>query len=170
MKKLPNSFFNQKTLDVAEKLVGKTLVRKIGNKIVRDTITEVEAYIGPQDLASHASKGRTKRTEVMHARAGTIYVYLIYGMYNMLNIVTEEKDFPAAILIRGTEKVSGPGRVAREFGVDKNLNGKMLGTKSGLWIEDAPLVSKYKILKTPRIGVEYAGDWKDKPYRFVLKN
>lgn len=169
MKKLPLSFFQKKTLNVARDLVGKTLVRKIGDKTVKDTITEVEAYIGPHDLASHSSKGRTPRTEVMHADPGTIYVYLIYGMYFMLNIVTEEKDFPAAILIRGTKNVRGPGRVAREFGIDKNLNGKLLGTKSGLWIEDAPRITEKNILRTPRIGVDYAGVWKDKPYRFVLK-
>ncbi|MES2214343.1 MAG: DNA-3-methyladenine glycosylase [Patescibacteria group bacterium] len=165
---LRRSFFGQKTLVVARDLVGKTLVRKIGDTIVRDTITEVEAYVGPHDLASHSSKGRTPRTEVMHARAGTIYVYLIYGMYFMLNIVTEEKDFPAAVLIRSTRTVKGPGRVAREFGIDKNLNGKMLGRLSGLWIEDAPRIPSSKIARTPRIGVDYAGKWKDKPYRFVL--
>ncbi|MDB5266839.1 MAG: putative 3-methyladenine glycosylase [Parcubacteria group bacterium] len=169
MSLLPSSFFEQKTLTAARALVGKTLVRKIGDKTVRDSITEVEAYVGPHDLASHSSKGRTARTEVMHGKPGTIYVYLIYGMYWMLNIVTEEKDFPAAILIRSTEKVKGPGRVAREFGIDKNLNGKKLGRASGLWIEDAPPVPSSKILRTPRIGVDYAGAWKDKPYRFVLK-
>ncbi len=170
MKRLPSSFFRDKTLKVARNLVGKTLVRKVGNKIVRDTITEVEAYIGPHDLASHSSKGRTKRTDVMHANPGTIYIYLIYGMYFMLNIVTEDKDFPAAVLIRGTKRVSGPGRVTREFGIDKNLNGKVLGYKSGLWIEDAPRISEKNILRTPRIGVDYSGIWKDKPYRFVLKD
>ncbi|MDB5254569.1 MAG: putative 3-methyladenine glycosylase [Parcubacteria group bacterium] len=170
MRKLPHSFFEQKTLKVARELIGKTLVRKIGNKTVKEIITEVEAYIGPHDLASHSSKGRTKRTEVMHAQAGTIYVYFIYGMYWMLNIVTEEKDFPAAVLIRATEKVKGPGRVAREFGIDKSLNGKMLNEETGLWIEDAPSVPHTQVIKTPRIGVDYAGAWKDKPYRFILKN
>jgi DNA-3-methyladenine glycosylase len=170
MKKLPNSFFDRKTLVVARDLLGKTLVRKIGNKTIKETITEVEAYIGPHDLASHSSKGRTPRTETMHAKPGTIYVYLIYGIYFMLNIVTERKDFPAAILIRATKNVTGPGRVAKKFKIDKNLNGKTLGTFSDLWIEDAPAIHTKNILRTPRIGVDYAGIWKDKPYRFVLKN
>src|SRR5687767_4392651 len=133
MKVDPNKFFKSKTLTVAKELLGKTLVRQIGNKIIRERITEVEAYIGPHDLACHSSKGRTARTEIMFKEAGTIYVYLIYGMYWMLNIVTEEKDYPAAILIRGTENVSGPGRVTREFDIDKKLNGKLLGKESGLW-------------------------------------
>lgn len=169
MKKVSKEFFEQKTLTVARDLLGKYLVRKVGNKIVREMITEVEAYVGPHDLASHSSKGRTKRTEVMHAEAGTIYIYLIYGMYWMLNIVTEAKDFPAAILIRSTENVKGPGRVAREFAIDKNLNGLKLGAKSGLWIEEGEKVSSKQILRTPRIGVNYAKEWADKPYRFVLK-
>lgn len=170
MKKLPLSFFNRETLSAAEELVGKTLVRKINNQIMREMITEVEAYIGPQDLACHASKGRTKRTEVLYQEPGTIYIYLIYGMHYMLNIVTEKKDYPAAILIRGTEKVRGPGRVTKEFRIDKTLNGKMLGTKSELWIEEGKSFSSKDILKTPRIGVDYAGVWKDKPYRFILKS
>lgn len=169
MSMLTSTFFNRKTLIVARGLIGKILVRKIGSKIIREKITEVEAYIGPHDLASHSSRGRTERTEVMHQEAGTIYVYLIYGMYWMLNIITEEKDFPAGVLIRSTEKVKGPGRVTREFGIDKSLNGKKLGKKTGLWIEEGEKISPSNILRTPRIGVDYAGDWKDKPYRFVLK-
>ena len=168
MKILPHSFFQRKTLVVAPELLGKILVRKIGNKIIREKITEVEAYIGPHDLASHSSKGRTKRTEAMHAPGGTIYVYFIYGMYFMLNIVTEEKDHPSGILIRSTEKVIGPGRVAREFKIDKSLYGKKLGRKTGLWIEDGEKLARKKILRTPRIGVDYAKEWAKKPYRFVL--
>lgn len=173
MKQLPKKFFEQKTLRVARELLGKYLVRKVGNKIIRDMITEVEAYVGPHDLASHSSKGRTPRTEVMHSEAGTIYVYFIYGMYFMLNIVTEEKDFPAAVLIRSTARVKGPGRVAREFGIDKSLNGKALGRASGLWIEDPSTSLRtrgQKIIRTPRIGVAYAKEWAEKPYRFVLKD
>lgn len=170
MKMLPLSFFDRKTLTVARDLVGKTLVRQIGNKIVRDTITEVEAYIGPHDLASHSSKGRTPRTEVMYQKAGTVYVYLIYGMYFMLNIITEKEGFPAGVLIRGTRKVNGPGRVAREFGIDLHLKGKALGKKTGLWIEKGESVNPRRILRTPRIGIDYAGEWKEKPYRFVLRD
>jgi len=169
MKILPHSFFQRKTLVVAKDLLGKYLVRRINGKIIREKITEVEAYIGPHDLASHSSKGRTKRTEAMHAHGGTIYVYFIYGMYYMLNIVTEAKDYPAGILIRGTEKTSGPGRVAKKFKIDKELYGKKLGNLSGLWIEQGEEISTIKILKTPRIGVNYAGIWANKPFRFLLK-
>jgi DNA-3-methyladenine glycosylase len=169
MKKVPNKFFERKTLVVAQDLIGKYLVRKTGKKIIREKITEVEAYIGPHDLASHSSKGRTKRTEAMHAKGGTIYVYFIYGMYFMLNIVTENRDYPAGILIRSTENVSGPGRVAKEFGINKTLYGKSLGYKTGLWIEEEENIKPKKILRTPRIGVDYAGIWAKKPYRFLLK-
>lgn len=170
MKALSASFFNKKTLRVALGLIGKTLVRKIGKKIVREKITETEAYVGSHDLACHSSRGRTKRNEPMFCEAGTIYVYFTYGMHWMLNIVTEEKDFPSAILIRGTENISGPARLTKKFKIDKNLNGKKLGKKTGLWIEDAQNVSARNILRTPRIGVAYAKEgWAEKPYRFILK-
>ncbi len=168
---LPNSFFNRKTLTVARELVGKILVRKIGNKITREKITEVEAYVGPHDLASHSSHGKTERNKIMFEEAGTIYVYFAYGMHWMLNIVTEEKGFPAAVLIRGTEYVSGPARLTKKLKVDKKLNGLKLGRKSGLRIESDLKIenSKLKIIMTPRIGVSYAGKiWSKKPYRFLL--
>ncbi len=168
---LPQSFFKRKTLLVAKELIGKTLVRKVDGKVIRQTITETEAYIGPHDLASHSSKGRTKRTEPMFGPAGTIYVYFTYGMHWMLNIVTEEKDFPAAVLIRGTSEVSGPARLTKYLKIDKKLNGKMLSKKSGLWIESNLKIEnrKLKILRLPRVGVPYAGPWAQKLYRFVLK-
>lgn len=171
MKRLPRSFFQRKTLRVAKELVGQYLVRKIENKIVREKITETEAYVGPHDLACHSSKGKTDRNAPMFAEAGTIYVYFTYGMHWMLNIVTEEKDFPAAVLIRGTEKISGPARLTKALKIDKRLNGKKLGKKSGLWFEyDLKIENrKLKIIRTPRIGVAYAGSiWSKKPYRFVL--
>jgi len=172
MKILPSTFFNRKTLTVAKGLIGKTLAREINGEIVREKITEVEAYVGPHDLACHSAKGRTARTEVMHMEAGTIYIYFIYGMYWMLNIVTEEKDFPAAVLIRGTENFKGPGILSKNLKIDKGLNGKKLGRASGLWIEadEASEAKKLKIIRTPRIGVAYAGEiWSQKPYRFILK-
>lgn len=156
---------------MAKELLGKKLCRKIGNKTICLTITETEAYIGPHDLACHSSKGRTARTEPMFAEAGTIYVYFVYGMHYMLNIVTEEKEYPAAVLIRGVVGVNGPGRVAKHLHIDKMLNGKMLSKKSGLWIEDGKEVNPKHILKTPRIGVAYAGEkWAGKKLRFVIKD
>src|SRR3990167_11353497 len=160
------SFFNRKTLKVAEELLGKYLARKIGRKIIREKITETEAYIGPHDLACHSSRGRTTRNGPMFCEAGTIYVYFTYGMHWMLNLVTEEKDFPAAVLIRGTEHYKGPGVLTRELKIDKSLNGKTLGKKIGLWIEAGEKPKKIK--RAPRIGVNYAGKiWSQKKYRFV---
>jgi len=175
VKKIPNSFFNRKTLTVARELVGKYLVRELDGKIVKDKITETEAYVGPHDLACHSSRGKTTRNAPMFESAGTIYVYFTYGMHWMLNIVTEEEDFPAAVLIRGLESVNGPARLTKKLKIDKKLNGSKLGKKSGLWIEEPTSLklrrAKVKILRTPRIGVSYAPDgWAEKPYRFILKD
>jgi DNA-3-methyladenine glycosylase len=170
MKMLPKSFFEQKTLLVAKELIGKTLVRKVGNQVIRQTITETEAYVGPHDLACHSSRGKTTRNEIMFREAGTIYVYFTYGMHWMVNIVTEAKDFPSAILLRGTNEVSGPARLTKALSIDKTLNGLKLGKTSGLWIEEGEKISPRKIIRTPRIGVEYAKEgWAEKPYRFLLK-
>lgn len=172
MKILSNSFFQRKTLTVAKDLIGKILVRKLRDKIIRKKIVEIEAYIGPHDLACHSSRGKTERNKIMFSEAGTIYVYFTYGMHWMLNIVTEEEGFPSAVLIRGLESVSGPARLTKALGIDKSLNGLKLGKKSGLWIEENLKIenSKLKILRTPRIGVSYAGSgWAEKPYRFVLE-
>jgi DNA-3-methyladenine glycosylase len=168
-KYLDQTFFVQKTLKAAKKLVGCYLVRKIGKKIYRIKITETEAYIGPHDLACHSAKGRTKRTEIMYAEPGTIYIYIIYGVYFMLNIVTEKKDFPAAILIRGAGEWVGPGRLAKALEIDKKLNGLKAVPENGLWFEPRDEDFKGKIKKSKRIGIDYAGPiWADKEYRFIL--
>jgi DNA-3-methyladenine glycosylase len=166
--KLGNDFFSKNTLWVAKNLLGKFLCRKLkSGKIIRSMITETEAYRGFDDKASHASKGRTKRTEVMFTPAGAIYVYMIYGMYHCLNIVTEKKDYPAAVLIRGVEDANGPGRVCKYFNIDRELNGKKLGKE--LWIEyGKSQISNLKSQKLKRVGVDYAGESKDLPWRFVL--
>jgi len=159
-------------LKVAKELLGKYLVRKIGNKIIREKITETEAYVGPHDLACKSSRGKTEGNKIMYEEAGTIYVYFTYGMHWMLNIVTEEKDFPSAVLIRGTEVTSGPARLTKALSIDKKLNGLKLGEKSGLWIEENLKTknSKLKISKTPRIGIDSSGPiWANKPYRFILE-
>src|SRR4051812_28041733 len=126
MKTLPKHFFNRKTLTVANDLLGKYLVREIDGEIIREKIIETEAYIGPHDLACHSSRGRTERNKIMFEEAGTIYIYFTYGMHWMLNIVTEEKDFPSAVLIRGLENVSGPARLTKKLKIDKGLNGLKL--------------------------------------------
>lgn len=168
---LTPDFFQQETQLVAKNLLGKFLVTEKDNKKISLTITEVEAYLGSHDLACHGRFGKTKRNEAMFMPGGHFYVYMIYGMYWMLNIVTEQKDFPAAILIRGSKEVSGPGRLTKFLGIDKSFDKKLAHPSSKLWLEDRGIiVSKNQILKTPRIGIDYAGPiWSKKLLRFVLK-
>ena len=169
-KPLGQSFFDRPTVTVAEELLGKFLVRKSGGKMVALMITETEAYDGFDDKASHASRGKTPRNTPMFGKPGTIYVYFTYGMHWMLNIVCGKEEYPAAVLIRGVEGISGPARLTKALRIDKRLNTLPLSKKSGLWIEDRGMgVSKKDILTTPRIGVRYAEEWMHKPWRFVLK-
>jgi DNA-3-methyladenine glycosylase len=170
MRALPISFFDRPTAVVARELLGCFLVRKYRGEIERHMITETEAYDGFSDKASHASRGKTKRNEIMFRSAGHIYVYFTYGIHWMLNIVTGQRDYPAAILIRGVEGMSGPARLTKKLHIDKTLNGKILGKTSGLWIErpqkNAPL---FKVKRKERIGVQYAGTiWSNKKLRFIL--
>ncbi|MHC1703110.1 MAG: DNA-3-methyladenine glycosylase [Tenuifilaceae bacterium] len=162
-------FYNRDVLEVAPELVGKTLVRFFNdNTIQRFIITEVEAYRGAEDIACHASKGRTPRTEVMFQHGGLVYVYLIYGMYWMLNIVTGEPENPQAVLIRGLNECYGPGRLTKKLSIGKDFYGEDLVKSSRLWVEDN---NQNVILKTaPRIGVDYAGvEWASKPWRFFTE-
>jgi DNA-3-methyladenine glycosylase len=167
---LPPSFYERDTLTVARELLGMTLVVRKGMTLDEAVITETEAYIGPEDLACHAAKGRTPRTEAMFGPAGRWYVYFVYGMHWMLNVVTREEGFPAAVLIRGVDGTSGPGRVAKRFGIDRALYGMSAIPVSGLWIEDRGVrVTEESVARTPRIGVAYAQEWAEKPYRFLWK-
>lgn len=171
MKKvLTKEFFKKDTLEVAEDLLGKYLVRRLGKKEIALKINEVEAYDGFEDKASHAHKGKTERNKVMFGDAGNWYVYLVYGMHNMLNIVTGEKDYPAAILIRGAGSIDGPGKLTKFLKIEREVNGKSALFKTELWFEDrGESVDKKKIKRTTRIGVNYAGPiWAKKDYRFVL--
>jgi len=169
-KQIRPGFFNRPTLVVAEDLLGKFLVRKIGAKNLALMITEVEAYDGFQDKGSHAHRGQTPRNVCMFGPPGFWYVYLVYGMHWMLNVVTREKGYPAAVLIRGVQGVNGPARVTKVFKISKLLNGKKADSFSGLWIEDRWVVVRKKdISKKPRIGIDYAGAWAKKPWRFILK-
>lgn len=165
-----SKYFSQPTLKTAQELLGKFLVRKIGRREIVGMITEVEAYIGPEDKASHASRGKTKRTEVMFGKPGHWYVYMIYGMYYCLNVVTEKEGYPAAILIRSVESVNGPGRVCKYFKIDKNFNAKSANKKTSLWVEDRGVkIDSRQIGKSKRIGVDYAGEWKEKLWNFSCK-
>lgn len=173
MKKIiKKDFFNRDTLEVAENLLGKHLVRSFGTNQISLVINEVEAYTGEDDKASHASKGKTNRTKTMYGPPGHFYIYLIYGMYWMLNIVTEAEGNPTAILIRGAGKIDGPGKLTRDLQIDNEFNELEVKKENNLWIEDRGVLetNEYEIIKTPRIGVDYAEEWADKPFRFVLKN
>lgn len=170
---LPQSYFSRPTLVVARSLVGKYLVRKNGNGTLLGKIIEVEAYIGTEDKACHASKGRTARTEVLFGPPGMSYVYLIYGMYHMLNVVTERPEFPAAVLIRAIEidgqLIDGPGKLCRELGIDRSLHQLDMTNGQSLWFEDrGKRVDSRQVGTFPRIGVDYAGAWAKKPWRFRL--
>ena len=170
-------FYQRDTLKVAQDLLGCFLVRKIGNKIIKGMITETEAYIGEDDLACHASKGRTKRTEIMYGEAGHAYVYMIYGMYYCLNIVTEKKDFPAAVLIRAVkidgvdyQKTNGPGKLCKTLKIDKKLNGWNLAKNDKLYIQHlAKNLLKKNIVADKRIGIDYAKHCKEYLWRFTSK-
>lgn len=168
MNRLGFEFFNRDVLKVAPDLLGKMLVRKyIDGSIQKYIITETEAYSGQNDLACHASKGRTPRTEVMFNKGGLIYVYLIYGMYYMLNIVTGAQDIPQAVLIRGIEGFTGPGKLTKALQIDKTFYAEDLINSERLWVEPGLHNITYKT--TPRIGIDYAGEyWKNVEWRFVL--
>lgn len=165
--RLPEEFFRSDVLKIAPSLLGKILVRKFSSgEEYRHIITEVEAYSAPYDLACHASKGRTARTEVMFREGGLVYVYLIYGMYWMLNIVTGKTDEASAVLIRGVQNISGPGRVGKALQLDKSFYGENLYTSDRIWIEDSSVKPEYKSL--PRVGIDYAGEpWISIPWRFL---
>jgi DNA-3-methyladenine glycosylase len=184
--KLGRQFYSRSTLEVARSLLGKVLVRRLRGRNLAGKIVETEAYVGPHDLACHASKGKTNRTSIMFQEGGCAYVYMIYGFYFCLNAVTEAEDYPAAVLIRAIEPLdhvpvmkrlrknpdhntnigSGPGKLCMAMSIDKKLNGADL-TGDTLWIEDRRL-DVGRIITTPRVGVDYAGEYKDKPWRFYL--
>ncbi len=166
-------FFKDDAVIVAKKLLGKFLtVKDKKNDSISFMIVETEAYHGFDDKASHAHKGKTERNKIMFGPPGFFYVYLVYGMHNMLNIVTGKEGIPSAVLIRGVEGILGPGRLTKKLGINKNLNGKSVSKDSGVWVEDrGVLVRESEIIKTKRVGVDYAGKlWSEKPLRFIYKN
>jgi len=183
---LNQNFFNQPTLKVAQDLLGCFIIRKVGRKIIRAKIVETEAYNGPRDLASHASRGRTARNAVMFGPAGMIYVYFTYGLHFMLNIVTGKTGYPAAVLIRALEpveainhkskiinlKFNGPARLTKTLAINKTFNHLPIFTrKHGLWLEKPTRQLQPKqIIRAKRIGVDYAGAYKDKKWRYYLKD
>jgi DNA-3-methyladenine glycosylase len=169
VKNLPKSFYNNNTIIVAKNLIGKSLVRQAKDHEWVGRIVEVEAYIGEDDPACHAFRGLTPRTKVMYGPPGNAYVYFTYGMYFMLNVVTEREGFPAAVLIRALEPVSGfspedpfptngPGKLCKNMEIDKSLNGISLQSKE-LRIEQFPGAAKKQDIRwTPRIGISNGTD------------
>lgn len=169
---LTQAFFNRDTVEVARDLIGQRLCRRLDTgEVLRARITETEAYDGFEDRASHAHKGKTPRNAVMFGPPAYCYVYLCYGVHWLLNVTTRESGYPAAVLIRGVEVVSGPGRLTKHFQIGKDQNERALSRSSGLWIEaDRERPAEVAIESTPRIGVAYAGaEWAAKPWRFIRK-
>jgi len=188
---IDQNFYAQPTLTVARKLLGQQLVREIGGQRLSAQIMETEAYIGSTDTACHASKGRTPRTEVMFGLPGRAYVYLVYGMHSMLNLVTEAEDFPAAVLIRAVAPLegidimranrrlknlqpenltNGPGKLCQALAIDRTLNYWNVTLGQRLWIEHGKLITDDLIGTGPRIGIGYA-EPKDRtvPWRFWIE-
>lgn len=189
--KLPREFYTRTSvLTVARELLGKLLVVPApdGSR-VSGMIVETEAYRGPQDRASHAYGGRrTARTEIMYRIGGTAYVYFVYGMYYQFNVVTNAEDIPHAILIRALQPVAGiehmrsrrqvqhdhnltngPGKLCIALGIDRQLDGAdLLGNK--VWLEEYKPISRARITSGPRIGIDYAEEWVDKPWRFWIRD
>jgi len=173
--KLQHSFFERPALELARELIGTILVRRFRGREYRARICETEAYVGAHDLACHASRGRTRRTEVMFGPAGRAYVYFIYGMYDMFNIVASHVDDPQAVLIRGAipldgwkADLSGPGKLTRALRITRAQNGIDL-TGDTLFLLGDPSC-RPQIVTTKRIGIDYAGEWKDALLRFVDSN
>ena len=164
--RLTRSFFDRDVLQVAPELIGKTLVRMKKDFPEFYIITEVEAYRGIEDEASHARFGKTSRNNVMFASGGLVYVYLIYGMYWMLNFVTGAEGQAQAILIRGIEGLDGPGKLTKALEIDKSFNGENLASSERIWLEEG--AEKPLIIQKPRYGIGYAGEpWKSMPWRYI---
>jgi DNA-3-methyladenine glycosylase len=176
-RKPPRAFFERSTLAVARALIGMHLVHDDGRTRRAGRIVETEAYLGPRDLAAHSARGRTPRTAVMFGPPGRAYVYFVYGFWNCLNVVTGRSGVPHAVLLRALEplgaltaRTSGPGLLCRALGIDRRLNGVDL-RGDVLWLEQPPAgAPRVRIARAPRIGVDYAGEWARRPWRFFERD
>lgn len=175
MRKLPRAFYDRDTIAVARELLGKYLVRVARGVERIGRIVEVEAYLGPHDLAAHSARGLTERTKVMFGPPGHAYVYMIYGMYFCMNVVTEREGHASAVLLRAVEPVTnieertqGPGLLCRAMRIDKRLNGYDL-TGNNFYIAAPGKSEPMVIVKRPRVGVDYAGHWARRHLRFYIK-
>lgn len=197
MKRLPREFYTQPTLKVAKQMLGKYLVRKIGRKKLVGKIVETEAYIGPQDKASHAFGGkRTERNKAEWLIGGHIYIYLVYGMYWQLNVSTGAEGEPECVLIRALEPIidknpkaqepnnkqiqnpkskilklaNGPGKLCRWMKLDKSFYGEDLTKSKRIWLTEGEKIKPSQIVASKRIGIDYAKEWAKKPWRFYIKD
>lgn len=176
MQKLTREFYAQDTIQVAQELLGKYLVYQTSTIERIGKIVEVEAYLGPHDLAAHSAKGLTPRTRAMFGPPGHAYIYLIYGMYYCMNVVTEREGHAAAVLLRALEPIKnlpertqGPGLLCKAMQIDKQLYGHDL-LSDNFYICEPQQPSSFTIVKKPRIGVDYAGHWAKRLLRFYIKN
>ncbi len=174
VKKLSRKFYTRPTLKVAKELLGKYLVRKLGSRKLVGKIVETEAYIGPEDRASHSFGGKvTERCKTEYLEGGHIYIYLCYGMYWQLNITTSLAGKPECVLIRALEHplATGPGKLCNYLKLNKSFDGEDLTKSKRIWIENrGERVKRQQVIATKRIGIDYAGLWAKKPWRFYLKN
>ena len=168
MKQLKEDFFAQNAYDAAQQLIGKWICRRIDGQVYRFQIIETECYIGSFDTACHAYKGKTARTQIMWHEGGVCYVYLCYGIHQMLNFITGKDGEAEGALIRGVKGAKGPGRATKAMQIDKSLYGESLLTKDKIWVEDDG--NKYKFISSKRIGIGYASkEDQDRLWRFALK-
>jgi DNA-3-methyladenine glycosylase len=176
MQKLPRAFYDRDTILVARELLGKFLVHKLRGVERVGKIVETEAYLGPHDLASHSAKGLTERTIVMFGPPGHAYVYLIYGIYHCMNVVTEREGHASAVLLRAIEPVKnvtgrtcGPGLLCRAMNIDRRLNTRDL-LSTNFYIAAPDKTEPFAIAKRPRIGVDYAKHWAKRHLRFYIRH
>jgi DNA-3-methyladenine glycosylase len=175
MQKLPRTFYDRDTIVVARELLGKHLVHVSGGVERIGRIVEVEAYLGPHDLAAHSARGLTERTKIMFGPPGHAYVYLIYGMYCCMNVVTQPAGVASAVLLRAVEPVKnvdgrtqGPGLLCKAMHIDKRLNGDDL-LSDDFYIAASGEAQDFTIIKRPRVGVDYAGRWAKRLLRFYIE-
>lgn len=170
MKVIDKSTYSMPATELAPFLLGKLLcVKKEDGNVIRSRITETEAYFGEEDTACHAHKGKTQRTEVLYEQGGIAYVYLCYGVHNLMNVISGDEGHPEGVLLRGVEGYNGPGKLTKYLGINKSHNRLSLTESDVIWIEDDGYVPS-KILTSPRIGIDYATkEYIDKLWRFYYK-
>jgi len=191
MARLNRNFYRRDAVSLAQNLLGKVLVRQTPSGIISGRIVETEAYVGEEDLASHARFGRTNRNQIMYDHPGLVYIYLVYGMYYNFNIVASYPDVPEAVLVRSLEAIegeelaienlkkfgrvrsdknimSGPGKLCVALDLTGDLYGEDLVKSNQIYVTD-DILENIEIESGPRVGIDYAGEYRDKPLRFWIK-